>query len=1085
MNNDNQVTQNIELINDIKFTPKEIDVISCIVGNSVYKKNKERPEKSIESLIYINLNTLNTHLRNIKLKIKCSRQEEIVEFVESSKQYEFIINKYIEIRIKYEFDKVLKNINIKNSANEYECECEIHVCACNNKYETFVESLKKAGINIKLSFENNIPDNFTPNCFHVIYTEKNNNDISSNNPDILFVVDYNNKLSNINEGKQFDFYSGTLECINKICKNKQITKIINDFEIFCAKLNSKYSYNNLPKPIKKLFNYKQYLFLFASFFIGLCLIVTWINFNKSNEITNNRVLDSKQLLARSNLITEISNVFSKQNNKKFAILVGAGGSGKTTLARLYLQMQASEIQWEINAETKDSTLKSFFDLANILANSEKLKNDLLYIKANQNHEEKLKQLIEFVFSRLKREKNWILLFDNVENFKIIKEFLPNSGINCGSIIITTRNSTLGDMAYFPKDCSIKIKDLDKNEQTKLFCNILYGSEKRLDSEKLKEVDLFLEHIPPMPLDVSAAAYYLKNTNETFDGYLNLTKQTDREFEKLHGKLVFENMDYSATRYGIITSTLKQISDNNPEFKELLLFVCMGDSQNIPKNLRGLKSTIVVNDFLHHLRKHSLIVDSKDSFSIHRSTKKIGLDYMMSILSEDEKIKYLDRIVNVMKICTNSILNPSRIDLVSTLPHLEFIVQNIKKLNFPNKIKYEVKILTLMFSPFDVTKPFCESNDLAEKILKLNAKNNYIDERDVADILIALAFNYLFLGKFDRAEECLNKCFAICNKLNISDLKVRCFMAYGWLYSEYNDIQKSISSLKTAIAMLKTIDKKSAKHIIIPLSERYCNCFIHNYINKKQLNHVVAFLLENLEFLGISDFFYKRKNYDNELPKGVATIREALSCTYNMIGEYQKALECELEVRFVYEKRREKGITSFFEANLDVDYGYTMLRINNLKEALKSLTNAITYKLNIEDTHYLLEALVYRSEARIRLAKFEKAYEDCKKALDLSKNSKSKHNLSKLLNVICHYNLAIAKYKLHDTNKSLEHFKDFFQKAENFCHGFLDSEKLKHINEIKVFEIHKDIKIYLKNSLEIFKAIYGENHAFIKDYVRKN
>jgi hypothetical protein len=85
----------------------------------------------------------------------------------------------------------------------------------------------------------------------------------------------------------------------------------------------------------------------------------------------------------------------------------------------------------------------------------------------------------------------------------------------------------------------------------------------------------------MPLDVSAAAYYLKNTNASFEDYIKITEKTTEDFEKIQSKLLEESINYSKTRYGIITSTFEEVIRQNINFRDLLLFVCLLDSQGIP------------------------------------------------------------------------------------------------------------------------------------------------------------------------------------------------------------------------------------------------------------------------------------------------------------------------------------------------------------------------------------------------------------------------------------------------------------------------------------------------------------------------
>ena len=58
-------------IGDIKFTFREIDVITCVMHN--------RGEKKIASLLQISPRTVGTHLHNIMLKLGQNSRESIID----------------------------------------------------------------------------------------------------------------------------------------------------------------------------------------------------------------------------------------------------------------------------------------------------------------------------------------------------------------------------------------------------------------------------------------------------------------------------------------------------------------------------------------------------------------------------------------------------------------------------------------------------------------------------------------------------------------------------------------------------------------------------------------------------------------------------------------------------------------------------------------------------------------------------------------------------------------------------------------------------------------------------------------------
>jgi tetratricopeptide (TPR) repeat protein len=167
-----------------------------------------------------------------------------------------------------------------------------------------------------------------------------------------------------------------------------------------------------------------------------------------------------------------------------------------------------------------------------------------------------------------------------------------------------------------------------------------------------------------------------------------------------------------------------------------------------------------------------------------------------------------------------------------------------------------------------------------------------------------------------------------------------------------------------------------------------------------------------------------------------------------------------------------------------EYAHTLLRNNNVEEAYKILADVLKATSLHKSMCSFFVAIVYKSEADIRLNKFEEAYEDCKLAL-LASGDKS--NYAKLITCQCFYNMAIAKYKMSDYRTALKHFEEFFKAAREFSKDFLDKNVFEQLKSQSIFEIAKDtfaINTYLQNSLKIFTAIYGADHPFVKDFVAK-
>lgn len=89
-------------INGIKFTSREIDIISCVVHN--------RGNKKIAALLSIAHRTVDTHVYNVISKINKSSREDIIDFVEKSGKIPYIKKYYLCLLIESTFNKKLLSI---------------------------------------------------------------------------------------------------------------------------------------------------------------------------------------------------------------------------------------------------------------------------------------------------------------------------------------------------------------------------------------------------------------------------------------------------------------------------------------------------------------------------------------------------------------------------------------------------------------------------------------------------------------------------------------------------------------------------------------------------------------------------------------------------------------------------------------------------------------------------------------------------------------------------------------------------------------------------------------------------------------
>ena len=247
------------------------------------------------------------------------------------------------------------------------------------------------------------------------------------------------------------------------------------------------------------------------------------------KVTSVDPLPNNFYLERSSILNKMDELLGIPNSINAVALVGIGGAGKTTLAQQYATKHSVSIVWKINAETPESTLTSLECLAYDLCETETDTADFYEIQKITNLFKKEYMIFSFLKHRALKHKDWILIYDNVTNFSDIQKYLPRDleDWGQGKVIITTTNSNIINNNYFAKENIIYILQLDDQESLELFNTIL--DKNNTNAATQNKTKLFLKNIPPFPLDISQAAYYIKNTGTEYAKYLQYITSEDQNF----------------------------------------------------------------------------------------------------------------------------------------------------------------------------------------------------------------------------------------------------------------------------------------------------------------------------------------------------------------------------------------------------------------------------------------------------------------------------------------------------------------------------------------------------------------------------
>jgi DNA-binding CsgD family transcriptional regulator len=105
--------------------------------------------------------------------------------------------------------------------------------------------------------------------------------------------------------------------------------------------------------IEKISLRRKLYMLYAAAVIVIVLAVVAFLFNRENKSAV--VMDiprvHENFLERRELLAKITDILESQSGIKTVVIIGAGGTGKTSLAREILRSLKCAAKWEINAET--------------------------------------------------------------------------------------------------------------------------------------------------------------------------------------------------------------------------------------------------------------------------------------------------------------------------------------------------------------------------------------------------------------------------------------------------------------------------------------------------------------------------------------------------------------------------------------------------------------------------------------------------------------------------------------------------------------------------------------------------------------
>ena len=311
-----------------------------------------------------------------------------------------------------------------------------------------------------------------------------------------------------------------------------------------------------------------------------------------------------------------------------ALITGLGGIGKTQTAIEYAYRHAQDytaLFW-INAETIESLMASFLDLADLLDLPEK-------------QEEEQSRVVAHVIHWLNSHEGWLLIFDNVEEIALLPPFLPMT--RGGSLLFTSRNPTL---AIAAQTLNLEIMATEEGATFLLHRTRPTGElapdelQPLTPSVHLAALEI-VKLLGGLPLALDQAGAYLNETGCRIEDYLQRYHDQRQHILAYRGTQTAGHPDSVATTLRLSVESVEQ---KHPAAAELLRVCALLHPEAIPEELfvagtselEPMLILVVADPYqfdlaLAALRHASLVTRHAEArtFSIHRLVQAVLQDQM--------------------------------------------------------------------------------------------------------------------------------------------------------------------------------------------------------------------------------------------------------------------------------------------------------------------------------------------------------------------------------------------------------------------------------------------------------------------------
>jgi tetratricopeptide (TPR) repeat protein/transcriptional regulator with XRE-family HTH domain len=469
-------------------------------------------------------------------------------------------------------------------------------------------------------------------------------------------------------------------------------------------------------------------------------------------------------------------------------LHGLGGVGKTQIALEYTYRYAPQytaIFW-LRAETSETLLVDFVAIARVLDLPEQGEPDQ-------------QRIVQAVLHWLSSQSNWLLVFDNVEDFHLLARSLPSAPQ--GPVLLTTRLHALGSFAQ-----QIPVEPMEQAEGITFLLHRARLLQLDLPADQFSFATLtaireISEAMDGLPLALEQAGAYLEATRCHPANYLQMLRSSPLRLLDEHESHASHPLSVTKT----FSLTFEQMERNHPAAVEVLTVCAFLAPEAIPETFfrEGAEElgptfvTLAADPFafqaaLKALLNYSLVQrhSEEQTLIIHRLVQIVLKERLPATVQQtwvERVIRALNKIfpankmsVNYWQVCeqllphallcltlseqwgeeieehpimmykvANYFVNRSR------LAEAEILYQRVLQINQQRHGSEHLSILSVLnrlANTAFVQEDYQEAEQLCLRVLRINEQTLAPDDLQIANSLNNLGILSVYQGKYQEAEQ---------------------------------------------------------------------------------------------------------------------------------------------------------------------------------------------------------------------------------------------------------------------------------------------------------------------------------------------